>query len=680
MNRRWTCLLLSALAGCAQLSTVERGPQSWLDVNLAGSRGPSPRTLDALHEVDLESTYSEDPARTRIALAEQFSKTPRREWAFALSEMALLEGRRAQCKKSVACTEHYYRSLQYAYAYLFDPRIAEPINPLDPRTRLACDLYNAALSRLIQIARDRGDFNPQGKFVVQTSSGLVALPVRQRGFPWRPDEIDSLVPAERAQAKEVGRDVRTYGVGVPMLGLRKKPEACEKRDEFLVGCHPFAVTVLLHPETNSLFQANAEASADLAQAANLLRRNYEETPSFKERRTRVRERDPWTCDPSSAPALELVDPLNVAELQVGNRRASLEAELSSPIVYSLRTTPRTKIELTGFLHPERAEKEMGLVMLQPYQKGKIPVVFVHGLLSDPLTWTEMFNELGADPEIRKKYQFWAFFYPTGLPFIKSAAKLRADLERVRMNCDPEGDDPALDRMVLVGHSMGGLISRLQTTKSGDDYWNLVSTKPFKEVKANDESRDLLRQVFFFEPSRTVSRVVYIGVPHRGSAYSKSYIGRFGSWLVRLPRMVLAAQQQLLKDNPEAFKDVFKGAIPTSVDLLSEDSKLLKVMYDAETAPGVKAHTIVGEGIKMASGETGDGIVPASSATLPNVASELRIRAIHEHVHRHPRATLEVKRILHEHWKECLSDGSLRKVTPAAGVTPMVIDAPAVRAN
>jgi pimeloyl-ACP methyl ester carboxylesterase len=666
--RLWFLLFAVASCGCAKLSTVvDRSPQTWIGVNLYSDRGPSQRTIDALHEVDLESTYAEDPARTRVALAEQFSKTPRREWAFALAEMALVEGRRAQSKKSVNCTEHYYRSLQYAYAYLFDPRITEPINPLDPRTRLAADLYNAALAKLIQLARERGDFNPKGKFVVRTSSGLVALPVNHRGFPWAQDEIDSLAPSETASNGEVGRDVRNYGVGVPMLGLRKKPENADKRDEFLTAMHPFAVTVLLHPETNSLFQANAESPADLAIAASVLRRNYEDTPSFKDRRTKVRERDPWTCDPTSAPALELVDPLNVAEVQVGNRRATLEAELSSPIVYSLRTTPRTKIELTGFLHPEKAQDDMKLVMLQPYQKGKIPIVFVHGLLSDPLTWTEMFNELGADPEIRKKYQFWAFFYPTGLPFIKSAAKLRQDLERVRMNCDPDGDDPAMNRMILVGHSMGGLISRLQTTKSGDVFWNLVSTKPFKELRTSDESRSQLQQVFFFEPARTVSRVVYIGTPHRGSAYSKSYIGRFGSWLIRLPKMVMEQQAQLLRDNPNAFNDVFRGALPNSVDLLATDSKLLQVMYEADHAPGVKSHTILGDGIKMTGGETGDGIVPASSASLPNVASELRITADHENVHRHPRATLEVKRILHEHWKECMTNG-MQKVVPAGAVT------------
>jgi pimeloyl-ACP methyl ester carboxylesterase len=662
-----TIVLLLAAAGCAHRSVVERGPQTWIDVNLATSRGPSQRTLDALHEVDLASKYAEDPARTRIALSEQFSANPRREWAFALAEMALVEGKRAQSKMSVACTEHYYRGLQYAYAYLFDPRITEPINPLDPRTRLACDIYNSALASLIQMSRERGDFNPKGQFVIQSSSGIVSLPVQQRGFPWRWDEIDSLIPTENAQAGEVGRDVRTYGVGVPMLGLRKKPKPSDKRDEFLIDTHPFAVTVLLHPETNTLFRANAHETGDLAQAAYLLRQSFEETPSMKGRRA-ARERDPWTSDPTSAPALELIDPLSVASLQVGNRRASLEAELSSPIVYSLRTTPRTKIELTGFLDPGQAQENMRLVMLQPYQKGKIPVVFVHGLLSDPLTWTEMFNELGADPEIRKHYQFWAFFYPTGLPFIKSAAKLRADLEKVRMTCDPEGNDPALDRMVLVGHSMGGLVSRLQTTKSGDNFWNLVSTKPFSEVKTSDERRETLRQVFFFEPTRTVRRVVCIGTPNRGSYYSKSFVGRFGSWLIRMPRMVLDAQQQLLKDNPEAFRDIFKGAFPTSVDLLSTDSPLLKVMYESEAVPTVKMHTIIGEGV-MTKGETGDGIVPASSATLPNVASELRINAAHEYVHRHPRATLEVKRILNEHRKECQENGGLQPIVPAGLMIP-----------
>ena len=660
-------VLLAGTVGCANLAPIEHGPQAWLDVNLTTKRGPSQRTLDTLHEVDLASKYVEDPARTRIALAEQFSANPRRDWAFALAEMALVEGRKAQCKKSAACTEHYYRSLQYAYAYLFDPRITEPINPLDPRTRLACDVYNAALSRLIQMARERGAFNPQGQFVVQSSSGVISLPVQQRGFPWKAEEIDSLIPTDRAEAGDLGRDVRAYGVGVPMVGLRKKQSHFEKKDEFLGDLTPFAVTVLLHPETNSLFEPKRDAATDLAQAAFLLRRNYDDTPSMKGRR-RVRERDPWTCEPTSAPALELIDPLNVASLEIGNRRASIEAELSSPMVYSLRTTPRTKIELTGFLDPGQAQEEMRLVMLQPYQKGKIPVVFVHGLLSDPLTWTEMFNELGADPEIRKHYQFWAFFYPTGLPFIKSAAKLRADLEKVRLCCDPEGHDPALDRMVLVGHSMGGLISRLQTTKSGDEYWNLVSTKPFKDVKTTDERREALRQVFFFEPTRSVSRVVYIGTPHRGSYYSKSYVGRLGSWLIRFPRMILDAQQQLVKDNPEAFRDIFKGAFPTSVDLLATDSPLLKVMYEADAPATLKQHTIIGEGVNT-KGEDGDGIVPASSAALPNVASELRINADHEHVHRHPRATLEVKRILREHWKECQDSGVLQKVVPASATIP-----------
>ena len=52
---------------------------------------------------------------------------------------------------------------------------------------------------------------------------------------------------------------------------------------------------------------------------------------------------------------------------------------------------------------------------------------VHGLWSSPETWTEMINELRAVPDIRNRYQFWTYLYPTGQPFWVSATQLRADL-------------------------------------------------------------------------------------------------------------------------------------------------------------------------------------------------------------------------------------------------------------
>ena len=128
----------------------------------------------------------------------------------------------------------------------------------------------------------------------------------------------------------------------------------------------------------------------------------------------------------------------------------------------------------------------GLYMVQPYEPGKIPVLFIHGMWSSPMTWMEMFNDLRSSPDIRQHYQFWFYLYPTGQPFWLSAAQLRRDLAETRQALDPQHREPALDQMVLVGHSMGGLVARLQTLKSGQDYWKLASRIPWEQVKADPE--------------------------------------------------------------------------------------------------------------------------------------------------------------------------------------------------
>ena len=87
--------------------------------------------------------------------------------------------------------------------------------------------------------------------------------------------------------------------------------------------------------------------------------------------------------------------------------------------------------------------------------------------------------------------------------------------------DPQQRQPALDKMVLVGHSMGGLSRELQTIDSGNEFWNMVSEKPFELVKAPDEHAQELADTFFFQPNPSVRRVITIGTPFRGSQFANS---------------------------------------------------------------------------------------------------------------------------------------------------------------
>ena len=108
----------------------------------------------------------------------------------------------------------------------------------------------------------------------------------------------------------------------------------------------------------------------------------------------------------------------------------------------------------------------GLSLLRPYERGKIPVVFVHGLWSNPWSWSRMIESLEADAALRDRYQFWTFGYSTGDPILYSAWLLRRDLDEARRKFDPDGTDAAFDRTVVVGHSMGGLLAKKMVQDSG----------------------------------------------------------------------------------------------------------------------------------------------------------------------------------------------------------------------
>ncbi len=303
-----------------------------------------------------------------------------------------------------------------------------------------------------------------------------------------------------------------------------------------------------------------------------------------------------------------------------------------------------ELELLEFLgRLGGAKKPPPLVSSTPYHPGLIPVVFVHGTASSPLRWGEMYNRLIGDPQIRRRFQFWFFNYKSGDPVVLSSLKLRQALTAAVAEVDPEGKDPALGRMVLIGHSQGGLLVKMQAISTGDRLWNAVSRKPLEELELSESTRELLKKSFFLQPLPEVSRVVFISTPHRGSFVAGyKFVGN-------LVQRLLTPAPVSTKVSSEIFKnrDAFVGfeVVPTAVDNMSPRNPFIQGLQKIPVAPPIKAHSIisVNEGDDPIE-EGDDGVVEYTSAHIDGVESELVVRSSHS-TQGNPHTIEEVRRVL-----------------------------------
>lgn len=290
----------------------------------------------------------------------------------------------------------------------------------------------------------------------------------------------------------------------------------------------------------------------------------------------------------------------------------------------------------------------GLSRLGTYRRGRVPVVFVHGLWSGAWSWAPMVEALEADPDLRDRYQFWTFGYSTGDPILYSAWLLRRDLDEARRRFDPDRTDLAFDRMVVVGHSMGGLLAKLMVQDSGPRLWRLVSDRQFEDLAGDPQDRDLFHSVLFFRPRQEVRRVIFIATPHRGSHIDRGPLERLGARLVRIQEPLRAAYGRLMERNgPAFFTERLRTGLPSSIEELERGSPVLTGLSELGLASGVAAHTIIADRRDPPRTGGGDGLVPYDSAHLDGVASEVLVSAGHL-CQGHPGVIAEVQRILVEH--------------------------------
>jgi len=351
---------------------------------------------------------------------------------------------------------------------------------------------------------------------------------------------------------------------------------------------------------------------------------------------------------SLSASLELYSPFDVSQIDVRDRKVPLEADLSTPLAYSLEESVLWKFATAAFFSGEQKLGKTGLYLVQPYQEGKIPVIFVHGTASSPATWARMFNGLQGNHELRNRFQFWFFIYTTGNPIAYSASLLRDSLREAVSTFDPAGTDPALKQIVVIGHSQGGLLTKMMVTKSDDKCWRNISDKNFDEMPFTEEQRAILRRSLFFEPLPYVRRVIFIATPQRGSFIAGNWIGKLGSMLVTMPVNIIKLGTGMF--SKLTLPPEFDGHIPTSVDNMSPDHPFIKTLASIPVEAEVDDHSIIaveGEGDPT---QGDDGVVAYKSAHLNDTESELVVQSGHS-VLGHPLAIGEVRRILLEHLRK-----------------------------
>lgn len=341
--------------------------------------------------------------------------------------------------------------------------------------------------------------------------------------------------------------------------------------------------------------------------------------------------------------LELVDPYQVEQVSLNGRSHVLSADYGAAIMLGMSKARVDKLGLARLLRPSRYNDTANLNFLQPFDTRRIPVLFVHGLDSTPATFARMYFRLLRDPDIRKNYQFWVFSYPSGYPYPYSASLLRRELDDVKRT------HPEHRNMVIVGHSMGSLISRLMVTDVEDKLWVKAFGHKPEETRFTGPSSDVLMKALVFEDRKEIDRAVFFSGPHRGSILATNWVGRIASRLVKMPGLVADVRNLALSAATADIAGLAMQNAPNSIGTLSPTNPFVVEINKFPIVPRIPYHSIMGDRGKGDTPDSSDGVVAYWSSHLKGAASERIVPSGHGS-HEHPEGIEEARRILLEHVK------------------------------
>jgi len=574
--------------------------QRQLTRSILSSDSLSNSTRNALFQHDLTTRWEDDPAGAIAVLQDAVAAgKARRNDVYALAEISFAY---AEARNDLP----YFRSAAvYAWLFLF-PGDDTKLDPLDGRARTAADLYNRGLARGFALPPN-GDFVPRaGSYPVPF--GTLDLYFDDSQLDWMDRRLVKFTPVAELEVEGLATRYRWSGLGAPLAASTVPRDPEKGYTDYVQPWAKVPVTALLRMSNVRDQLATGRVRGDLS----------------------------------------LEQPIRREKVEIEGQEVALEAETSAALAYSLAESPVWQREIWGFLQRMAAvDKGTQLAALQPYRPGRIPVVLVHGTASSPGRWAQMINELGNDRRIGPRVQFWLFMYDTGNPIGYSGMLLRESLKDLVQALDPDGKDAALHDMVVIGHSQGGLLTKMTAIDTGDRLWQTVSNEPLDALDIDPEQREAIRRIAFIEPVPSVTRVVFLSTPHRGSYIAGSWLAHQAARLINLPVNITQLSAAVLTRNQTKLKGTFAG-MQSSITGMTPGNPFIEVLIDTPFAPGVTAHSIVAvKDPEVPRDQADDGVVEYTSAHIDGVESELVVTSGHS-CQDNPHAINEVRRILLEH--------------------------------
>ncbi|ENV76052.1 MAG: lipase family alpha/beta hydrolase [Acinetobacter ursingii] len=514
------------------------------------------------------------------------------------------------------------KSIRYSYAYLFKTK-RKPIDRIfDNRQVQIRDFYNQAIAKLVTISAQRSSVK-KATDSVKIGNSIYNINLDQY---------------QLLKNKELDRFISSYNLN--FSGLR----TINRRDGF--GSEFVAVFPASEEKYNNKYILDPlNASYQTSINPNIHKARYL-SATIVARPVKAESVDDIINSPNIT--VQVMDPYRTENVDIAGKSYPLAANFSAPYGLWLAENNLGAAAYLSLIDREERLTMPHLYMLEPYNPNKKVIVLVHGLASSPEAWIALTNDIMGDSILREHYQVWQVFYSTNMPILESRFQIYALLKQAFGALNP--NDPADKDAVLIGHSMGGIISRLLVSNADISQSALSMMSPYQQAKL--KKHPIVSERLKIQPITNFDRAVFMSSPNRGTDFADLWFTRAARKIIKLPGAFLGAVTDTITNQDIDAKDILtridKGLIQNGPSDLSHKSKFMALTEDINPPKGFVFHSIIGNKTNSKDPDVmTDGIVPYKSAHLDGATSEVIIKGGHS-IQETPEAVLELRRILRQH--------------------------------